>query len=166
MADKKLERRKDGRPTTGKVGKPTKLTPVIQKIIAGAVSRGLTYELASNLAEIHPKTVGNWLKMGEFDLQEGNDTEYVRFYSAVSKAHASYADTLMQRAESQSYEDAPGTRWLLERVYRKHYGKDAGEISEMKEMLATFIAGNNPELEKLKQENEELKAKLAKDSSK
>ena len=66
-------------------GRPTKLTPALQKRIVQAIRRGCYVETAAALAGVHKDTFYSWLKKGAKD--EGEKV-YRDFNAAVEKALA------------------------------------------------------------------------------
>lgn len=150
---------------TRSVGKPCKLTPDTQEKILKSISRGATYELASNGACIHYDTFKHWMRLGEADVKANQHTKYSTFFTEVRRIESEHADMVIESVSAHLEKDWKAGGWIAERRYSRHYGKEAGEVREMKEMLAQFIAGQNPELEqmkleleKLKEENERLKS--------
>ena len=151
-------KRKEGPGRPSLIDDPTKRTRVID-----GVRRGLTQELACQCAGISYETLNTWRKIGQADKLAGKLSKYAVFSDEINEAEAEHADTLLARVSEASKDPKywQAGMAILERRHRKHYGKDAGDIQEMKELLARFVEGSNPELEKAKKEIEELKTQLA-----
>lgn len=148
-----------------KRGNPCKLTPATQEKILISINKGCTYELAAQGACIHYDTFNLWMRLGEADIKEDIESRYSIFFSEVRRVENEHAERMLAYIEAAAPTDWKAGGWLNERRHARHYGKEAGEVREMKEMLAQFIAGQNPELEqmkleleKLKEENERLKS--------
>lgn len=152
-------------PTTKENGRPCKLNPETQTKILNSISRGATYELASNGACIHYDTFKLWMRTGEDDIKNEKESKFSIFFTEVRRIESEHAARMVAYVEAAVDKDWKAGGWIAERRHARHYGKEAGEVREMKEMLAQFIAGQNPELEqmkleleKLKEENERLKS--------
>lgn len=78
--------------------------------------------------------------------------------TAIMKANARVANALYRRAIDKDDLSAQ-IFWLKTRARWRE--RDDTEVNELKEMIAMLISSGQPELEKLKRENEMLKAKLA-----
>ena len=147
-----------------KGGQPTKLNPLVTKNLCIAIKKGLTYKLACKLCGIHYSTFRMWYNLGR-DAKEREDKDeglvrYVAFFDEIEHADAELAEHCLNVIKEASFKDWKAGSWLAEHRLNSDYGKEAGEVAEMKEMLAQFIAGQTPELEQLKKENEELRLKL------
>lgn len=70
-------------------GRPTKLTPQVQKKIVDALSVGNYFEVACEYAEIDPRTGLEWLQRGRGEHPTQSAAEiYVHFVQAVTRAQA------------------------------------------------------------------------------
>ncbi len=84
---KRAKKTKRGKKTPGNKGargQPTKLTPVVQKILVETVAVGAHYETACKLAGIDFQTLRNWMIRGE---KEGKGI-YFEFFESLTRAQA------------------------------------------------------------------------------
>ncbi|MFN3323431.1 MAG: hypothetical protein ACK5AZ_08045 [Bryobacteraceae bacterium] len=104
-----------------KRGRPTKLTPEIQKVIVDAINAGGFIETSVTLAGISRDTFYEWLKRGNRE----KSGIYRDFTDAIKKALAS-AEThymaLIGRAAKTQWQAAA---WMLERRFRQNWAKSS-----------------------------------------
>lgn len=72
------------------MGRPTSLTPEVQRIIVAAISRGHYLEIAGNLAGVPYRTLASWRERGE-----AGEAPYADFLHATKKAEAEAEDRLL-----------------------------------------------------------------------
>lgn len=115
-----------------KIGRPTKLTPAIQRRIAKAIRLGLTYALAAEYGGISYFTFNNWMKAGEeVDTETDPDNPYLQFLQAVKKSEADLAVEIMTeiKAASKDPKHWQAGAWILERRWPEMYGRQRIEHS-------------------------------------
>jgi len=107
-----------------KTGRPTKLTPEIQKVIVDAISAGGFIETAVTLAGVSKDTFYQWLKRGNRE----KSGIYRDFTDSIKKALAT-AEThymaLIGRAAKTQWQAAA---WMLERRFRHNWAKSEQSI--------------------------------------
>jgi hypothetical protein len=129
------------------MGRPTKLTPIIEGIIIECISLGLTYEKSASAASVSRHTVINWKKRG----QKANSGIYFNFFNKLKAAEAAGERINLQKIRDaavggqeikQSKKIYKGNKivkrvttikktppdwraaaWILERRYPEKYGK-------------------------------------------
>src|SRR5215218_2732977 len=100
-------------------GRPSKLTPELEKDLLQNIELGMTYKLACEDVGIHYDTFRKWMRKGE-DAQSG---EYFAFVVSLARARAKGAKAnlmLIRRAANDG--DARSAQWILERRHREDYG--------------------------------------------
>lgn len=108
-----------------KTGRPTKLTPELQKAFCDQLASGCTYETAAEALEIHHSTISFWLSRGRQE-QTGR---YANFFKAVQRARAQVVQRLLARAQ--------------QRVRSK---KDGGEGADPLPLLAVIDRRYQPQV--------------------
>jgi hypothetical protein len=137
-----------------KVGRKSKLTPEVTKIILETLRVGATFEAAAGRAGVDVSTIHHWRRSGKAEDGEGKlekTPELVEFALAVDRAIAE-AETrlvgLVNRAAPKQWQAAA---WILERRWAGQYGSkqkidmDANVTQrppreEMDELLAKVAA--------------------------
>ncbi|OWK38574.1 hypothetical protein [Fimbriiglobus ruber] len=69
----------------GERGRPTKLTPLIKKVVLMALEGGATRKTAAEMAKVSPRTLQLWLRLG---LSPDAEAEYREFRTEVLRAEA------------------------------------------------------------------------------
>ncbi len=106
-------------------GRPTKLTPEIQRAICESVALSIPHKYAAEEAGIHEDTFALWMRKGS----EGR-APYAAFYRAVTRARASAVKSLTVRVLGGG-KGSSGSAWLLERRFANDYGpRQKVELSE------------------------------------
>ena len=99
-------------------GRPSKLTPEVQRRIVRAIKLGATHAIAAARGGIDISTMMRWMAAGECD----GARQYREFRAAVKAAEGEAAETALKRVNAAA---AKGTwqaaAWLLERRYREGY---------------------------------------------
>lgn len=100
-------------------GRPTKLTPVVQRALLKALRSGATHRLACQYAGIALSTFQGWLREGD-----AGQADFLDLSDAVKKAEGQAAlawlDLLDQAATDGDWHAAA---WKLERRYPEEYGR-------------------------------------------
>ncbi len=107
-------------PSKRKPGRPTKLTPEVQKAICDALERGEVHVHAIEHGGIGETTYYEWLAKGEEGLKP-----YAEFRAATMRAEARGRKKIFDQIQTQVEHDWRAGAWLLERRYSEHYGKAA-----------------------------------------
>lgn len=100
------------------MGRPTKLTPALQKRVAAAVRKGATREIAAASAGIAASTFFDWMARGE-----ACEARFSEFSEAVKKAEAECAMAALGQIQTASRKTWTAAAWLLERRYRQGYAQ-------------------------------------------
>jgi hypothetical protein len=138
------------------MGRPTKLTPAIQKKICDGLRNGLYADSAAILGGICEDTYYEWIKRGE-----AGDEPYASFSEAVKEATAeaeqnALADVKMGRTGKDDPPHWTSAAWFLERRFPSKYGRrdpDHGlktkalelEVETLRAKLKLLEAGQNPD---------------------
>ena len=110
-------------------GVPNKLNPEVISIISEAIKDGCNLREVADDAEITPRSLRAWVKLGRRDQENGDDTIYAQLTIAMARARASLARRLSKGIVIQSDTDWRAAQYLLERLYKKSWGKDADPIT-------------------------------------
>jgi hypothetical protein len=119
-------------------GRPSKLTPEIQKAFCAARSIGSSIRASAAYAGLSPDTPKNWMKVGQAvltELEEDPDRECtemekacVEFALAVWEAEST-ASVTWQQTINESAKIDPEWAWrMLERWYPEEYSPPAAKI--------------------------------------
>jgi hypothetical protein len=108
------------------MGRPTKLTPDVQRLIVEAVAAGNYYEAASERGGIDYKTFRRWMVEGEA-AKSGAKRD---FFLAVSKAQADAEVAVVAHWRRQIPDNWQAARDFLARRFPERWGpKDKLEMS-------------------------------------
>lgn len=104
----------------------------VERFLA-AIERGATYELAAGYAGITYQCYLNWMKKGETQLNDNDDTEeqgdeYLDFYRAVKASEAKAAINWLIKIDKAAEAQWQAAAWKLERRYPQQYGKTVQEF--------------------------------------
>lgn len=106
-------------------GRPTKLTPSVQKRICEAIEQGATYTLAAQYAGISYDSFNDWMKQGG----EAEDGEFCQFFHAVKAAEGKAAVKWLRKIETAANKgNWAAAAWKLERRYPQEYGRQVHEL--------------------------------------
>ena len=132
-------------------GRPTSLSPEVQKKICDAIAAGNYYQAACSYAGIEYQTFRNWMKAGK-DASEG---PFFDFFLAVLKAEADAEVRVVAQWQQQIPANWAAARDFLARRYPSRWGpretvtvlkKLADEVESMSnEDLDRFLAGTEEE---------------------
>jgi DNA-binding transcriptional MerR regulator len=118
-------------------GRPSKLSPEVQKIIVTAVSRGMYYEAAASLAGVTYATLRNWYNRGEVEAERRSsprvksgtrkwerEQPYFEFFDALKKAQATAQYNALRTIDTASNSGTwQAAAWLLERRHPDQFGR-------------------------------------------
>ncbi|OWK36539.1 hypothetical protein [Fimbriiglobus ruber] len=96
----------------GERGRPTKLTPLIKKIVLMALEGGATRKTAAEMAKVSPRTFQLWLRLG---LSPDADPEYREFRTDVLRAEAEAVLSCVDLIRKAGKKDWRAAAWWLER---------------------------------------------------
>ena len=116
-----------------------KLTPEIQAELIKCIEAGMYYRLACDAVGIGNTTFYEWLKKGKL---KNADPMYKNFRNAVKKARGSCAGNALEMIKAHSVKEWTAAAWLLERRYRKYYGKDAKDLREVARLIRLLGKGD------------------------
>lgn len=133
-------------------GRPTKLTPGLQKRIVGAIRRGCYIETAAALTEVHRDTFYEWMKRGARETEgiyqvfsvaveraladsEREDLAVVekasRGYEVVKTKVVIYKDgTTEETTEKSTKFDWQAAAWRLERRFPERWGRGDRDLEK------------------------------------
>lgn len=112
--------------TTRKIGRPSKLTPAVQKKIVKALAAGATHDLAALYAGISRTSFYEWKAKGE-----AGDPNFTDFSDAIALAEGKGAVELLETIQTavKDPKEWRAATWILERRYPDDYGKVRQEIT-------------------------------------
>ena len=123
-------------------GRPSKLTPDVEKKLVDAVRAGNSREAAAKVSGISEATFYNWLSQG----REAKRGRFLEFLEAIKKAEGEAEQKAMSRIVEAGQKHWQATAWWLERKYPNRWarrerhevtGKDGGKLSI--ELVRTII---------------------------
>ena len=121
-------------------GRPTKLTPAVQKQILAAIKAGNYRQVAAAGAGISSKTFRDWMQRG----REKPASNYGQFRAAVLKAEQAAHIAMVALLTRAAKKDPKHALEWLERKFPKHWGKkDRHEQALIKERLSRIEAQQN-----------------------
>lgn len=112
-------------------GRPTKLTPELQEEICQYLADGHFREVAAQAAGIAYRTLAHWCRLGK-----SGEAPYAEFLHAVQKAEQRAELAMLKLVMRAAEGDAKHAEWFLERKYPERWGRDRGEITELKRRVA------------------------------
>jgi transposase len=105
--------------TTGKVGRPTKLTPQVRDAFAAHIRRGVWIERAASLVGIDKGNLYDWLKRGESETSGPHHD----FRHAYERAQAEAEEKLSGFVFDAAEKDAKIALSILERKFPNQWGR-------------------------------------------
>jgi hypothetical protein len=136
-------------------GRPTKLTPEVQKKIVDAIRAGNYMETAAAYAGISKDTFYRWLKRGA----RAKSGIYKNFHDAVEKALAESEVRDVMIIANAAATDWKAAAWRLERKFPERWGKksqyydDEEERSLKLEQLRLLIEKTRAEIKEIERKN-------------
>lgn len=105
-------------------GRPEKITDEMIEILIGCVKTGLPLCKAAQVVRITHRTLDNWLKTGEdnIDSDDKSKHKYIKLFLGLKEAESSAITRLLTRVEG----GAPGwqgSAWILERRWWQEFAK-------------------------------------------
>lgn len=118
-------------------GRPTKLTPEIQRVIVSAIAKGNTREVAAAAAGIGRTTLFTWMSTGS----SATHGPYRDFLNAVKKAESLAVMSMVGIVRHAAGESWQAAAWWLERRYPDEWGrKDRIELETIVRREAEKVA--------------------------
>lgn len=146
MSDKPLVKRKRGRPPRP-VGRPSKISKELMKVIVEAIEEGNYVETAAQLAGVSKPSLYAWLKKGhakECDL-------CIEFLNAVNQALSKAEDDDLKNIKRHAQRDWRASAWRLERRSPTRWGHKTqiapAEIKDDSKTINEIIAEDVERLE-------------------
>jgi transposase len=115
-------------------GRPTKLTPELQKQVCDSIRKGNYHTVAAKVAGISVKTLRNWLTHGK-KFPHGI---YGEFRDALLRAEGEAEETIVP--EIRSSPDLNDKKWWLERKHPHRWGRDRLRVRELEKRVAELEA--------------------------
>ena len=117
-------------------GRPTKLTPDLQKRICEAIKLGMSRERAGWFCGVTRQTIQNWIAKGE----KTDKGEYAEFFDSLKKAEADSIAVNLKNLHTAAQDGAwQASAWMLERRYPKEYGKQVVHTDDTSKQIADAI---------------------------
>jgi len=138
-------------------GRPTKLTPELQKEICTYIENGSSFIDACTLCNISEGIFYEWKKHGREAIEKGISNRYSDFLESLKKAEAKFKVYHIQRITlaAKSSQHWTASAWILERKYNSEFGrKDSMNIK------GNFAVGNF-DIKLTPEEEEEYKKRVA-----
>jgi hypothetical protein len=111
----------------------SKLTPGRQRIIVEALRAGLRTAVAASLTGIGKRTVYDWLRKGEHDVDEEMKTPWasfsgLRFRRRRRASRTRCPSSIAETPRSRKPQTRQSAAWLLERLYPHRYARREATI--------------------------------------
>lgn len=117
---KKSQKRASYQPTPGR---PTKLTPAVERTICEAIGKGHTLRRACGIAGVHERNAQIWHAQGRKDLDADRESIHANFAAAIARARALACEVHVERISTASKADWRASAWLLSRLFPDDYGE-------------------------------------------
>lgn len=143
-------------------GRPTLLTPDLQKVICKCLREGqMTWARVAEAVNVGERTLMRWLEDGERALErlerEGDayeetarDALYRVFWQDCKRARADFQRDLLGRIKIAGAREWQANAWLLERIWHKEFSRRQVMISQNDQPLTVVF--RRPELADLQSE--------------
>lgn len=129
-------------------GRPTSLTPEVQRKLVVLVTAGHTLNAAAVMCHLGARTVREWFYLGRKGSAVASDV-YRRFRQAIKKAQSMHERRLLGRIDTASRDPKHWTAaaWILERRYPEKYALRLTRMleKEREAMLAELRKTMQPE---------------------
>ena len=109
--------------TGRRMGRPTKLTPEVQKRILAFIRAGNTFRDSAACAGIGESTFFQWKR------------ENPEFLAALKKAEVQFIDRNLAIIQKTANKTWTAAAWLLERRFPERFGRDRKVVPEVEEGL-------------------------------
>ncbi len=131
------------------MGRPTLLTPEVEKAICDNILLGLAAEEAAEMSGVSASTFYGWKRRGQLEATRltraprakarPKETPYLEFLQAVKKAQLEFKRTHVVRVQQAGREHWQASAWLLERRYPKEYGQKVLIEQQVREELEAAV---------------------------
>lgn len=134
------------------VGKPSKLTKVVEDSILASLEEGLPLSTAARLAGVAADTVREWIARGKGTDGRPRVARYAVFAQRITRARANAEAALVAQVRKGvtggGLPDWKASAWLLERTRPEQYGQTvqvkAKVDAELNETIGRLRAGLDP----------------------
>ncbi|MCX6608509.1 MAG: hypothetical protein NTV52_33650 [Acidobacteria bacterium] len=125
-----------------KRGRPSALTPEVEKTIVNAIRAGSMIDAACSMAGIGKTTFYRWMAQAE----EGGakNEQYWEFRDKVKKSLASAEVSLVVAIREAGKTSWQANAWLLERRWRKTWGRNAQDEPTRRVSDTPPVVGRRP----------------------
>lgn len=120
------------------MGRHCLLTPELQQQLIKCIESGMYYDLACQTVGISRNAFWVWMKEGKVN----KTPEKKAFHDAIKKAKGSCAKNALDMIKAHSIKEWTAAAWLLERRFRKYYGKDAKDLREVARLIKLLSKGD------------------------
>lgn len=103
-----------------KNGRPSKLTPKLQKVIINLIKAGYFIETVCSIVGINKTTYYAWMKRGK---ESNRRSQYKTFYDEVTRAHAICEVRMVSIISKAAETDWRASAWYLEHRFPQRWGK-------------------------------------------
>lgn len=110
---------------SGEIGRPSKLTPEVQRRVLGALRLGLSRSAAAGVGGIAPRTLRDWLTRGE-----RGEAPFDELLEAVETSEGQAQARLTGGLVKAAAGDPKVAQWLLERRFPEDWGRRSAEKGE------------------------------------
>lgn len=102
------------------IGRPSKLTPEVERCILKYVRKGNYAQTAARQCGIGDRTLIQWKQRAKQFVKEGIENRYTKFYERLVAAEAQAESGMLEVVRKEP----GGDRWLLSRRFREHFGDE------------------------------------------
>lgn len=120
------------------MGCPSKLNEELISKFCEKLREGLSVQTSCDLLMITQPSFNNWLRRGEADIENEEDTIYSSFFLEIKKAKAEFEEFASKRI-IYGEPGWQGTSWWLERTNQRYMPKQ--EVSAGPDGKVTVILG-------------------------
>lgn len=122
----------------------SKLTPELLQQLVECIEAGLYYDIACDAVGITKTTFWRWMREGKANEND----EKRHFYYCIKEAKAKCAKNALDCINAHRLKEWTAAAWLLERRFRKYYGKDAKDLKEVARLIKLLSKGEPRDGEK------------------
>lgn len=105
------------------MGRPTLLTPELQKEICRYIENGNSIQNSCILCGISESSYHEWVRIGKEDQASKKNSVYSEFMESTIAARAKNKAWHIQNITQASKKDWKASAWYMERVYHKEFGR-------------------------------------------
>lgn len=105
-----------------KVGRPSKLTPLVKERLLNALKRGAHIETACSAAGVDYTTVREWMQRGQgTHPRRSQAKEFIEFAEEMTRAIADSEMALLTIIRQAGHTDARHAAWIMERRFPERW---------------------------------------------